>query len=135
MVVVAIYVNYPYVLASDLYGREGAERRLTNVAPGIGLRDGVNVEQLEGVRQEARRGIAGAVSLATGLQPSMPGKTTLNAGIGHYKDQTALGIGVRHWLKIGDVDQGKRVMIDAGASMSEGGGEDNVYRVGVGVEF
>jgi hypothetical protein len=74
--------------------------------------------------------------LSSSIQPSRPGKTTLNAGIGHYKDQTALGLGVNHWLKIGkDEDEAKRVFINAGASMSEGGGEDNVYRVGVGVEF
>jgi len=29
----------------------------------------------------------------------------------------------------------KRIFINGGASISEGGGEDNVYRVGVGVEF
>ena len=71
-----------------------------------------------------------------GVQPSRPGKTTLNAGFGHYKDQSAVGLGIKHWLKIGDnEDKNARVMIDAGASISEGGGDDNVYRMGVGVEF
>ena len=34
-----------------------------------------------------------------------------------------------------DEDKAKRLFINGGASISEGGGEDNVYRVGVGVEF
>jgi len=117
-------------------GAPGAERRLTNVAPGILPTDGVNVSQLQDARQEARRGVAGAVALTNNVQPSRPGKTTFNAGLGHYKDQTALGLGINHWLKFGkDEDNMKRIFINGGASISEGGGEDNVYRVGVGVEF
>ena len=87
------------------------------------------------VRTEARRGVAGAVAIGTNIQPSRPGKTTLSAGLGHYKDQTALGFGVNHWLKLGEEDDSMRVIINGGASLSEGGGDDNVYRVGVGVEF
>jgi len=86
-------------------------------------------------KRQARRGVAGAVAIGTNIQPSRPGKTTLSAGLGQYKDQTALGLGINHWLKIGDEDNDTRFIINAGASISEGGGEDNVYRVGVGVEF
>ena len=73
--------------------------------------------------------------MQTFIQPSLPGKTAFSAGLGHFKDQTALGFGVNHWLKTKDPEKGPRILLNMGASISEGGGNDNVYRLGVGVEF
>lgn len=73
-------------------GAPGAERRITNVAPGIALTDAVNVGQMQAgigalqpqidslnqsvqrYRTEARQGIAAAMALTPAPLPSMPGK-------------------------------------------------------------
>ena len=75
-------------------GAPGAERRITNVAPGISQTDAVNVGQLQSVaagfqsqigslqsqiidnNREARRGIAAAVATPSAPMPAMPGRTT-----------------------------------------------------------
>ena len=119
-------------------GARGNERRVTNVAPGLLNTDAANFGQLLEVRQESRRGIAGVASIVDYTRPGLPGETAVNVGIGQYKDQSAMGFGISHWLKIGDEDKQdtiRRVTIGAGASVSEGGGEDNVYQVGVGFVF
>jgi autotransporter adhesin len=116
-------------------GKPGVERRITHVAPGYYGTDAANMDQLREAQQESRRGVAGAVALGSIAQPSQPGKTTWKAGFGHYKDSSALGLGINHWLKLTNPEEAPRIYINAGASISEGGGDDNVYTFGLGGEF
>ncbi|MFT6712350.1 MAG: hypothetical protein ACJATO_002739 [Arenicella sp.] len=118
-------------------GKPGVERRITHVAPGYYGTDAANMDQLRDTQQEARRGVAGVAAMSSGVQPGFPGETAFTFGVGHYKDQTAAGFGLRHWIKTKDEGTKgiRRFTIEAGASVSEGGGEDNVYRLGGGFVF
>ena len=113
------------------------QRRITNVAPGRNPTDAVNLGQLNDMqhdtRVEARRGIAGSVASRVNLQPSAPGKTTFGLGMGHYLSETAVGLGVAHWLPSPNNSR-HRILIQGGASMSETGSE-GVYSMGVGFEY
>ena len=87
-------------------GLDNGNNRITNVAPGIGDTDAVNVSQLKGVANavaevgnRVNRSGAQAAALA-GLQtiqydPLEP--TQISAGIGHYKGSSALALGVNHY--------------------------------------
>jgi trimeric autotransporter adhesin len=99
-------------------GASGAERRITNVAPGINQTDAVNVSQLQsfatgfqsqigGLQQqifanniEARRGIAAAAALSPAIMPTAPGRTTLSVNGGFFHGETGVGIGVSHRLDL-----------------------------------
>ena len=122
-------------------GQVGAERRITNVAPGIDGTDAVNVDQLTDVhnrlvntRNDLRSGIAAAVSLVT-LTPSAPGRTVINLGWGFHKGANAGGVTVNHRLKIWEEDvlPGTQLMLNAGAGF--GTGNNNVIRAGASFEF
>ena len=71
----------------------------------------------------------------------MEGKRVLitggNSGIGIVTARELARQGAEVVLACRDTDKTAAALkvINAGASISEGGGEDNVYRVGVGVEF
>ncbi len=87
-------------------GLDNGNNRITNVAPGVGDTDAVNVSQLKGVANavaevgnRVNRSGAQAAALA-GLQtiqydPLEP--TQISAGIGHYKGSSALALGVNHY--------------------------------------
>ncbi|MGI9316063.1 MAG: YadA C-terminal domain-containing protein, partial [bacterium] len=82
-----------------------------------------------------RRGIAGVAALTSILNPSKSGKTTLNLGIGHFKSESAVGLNMAHWIKTKNMgEKTKKLVLNGGASLAEGG-EDAVYRVGIGMEF
>ena len=76
-------------------GSKNNKRRITNVADGINPTDAVNVRQLNGVRDEARAGIASALALAPAALPE-PGKTSLNLGVASFKGEGATSINVNH---------------------------------------
>ena len=87
-------------------GLDNGNNRITNVAPGVGDTDAVNVSQLKGVANtvaevgnRVNRSGAQAAALA-GLQtiqydPLEP--TQISAGVGHYKGSSALALGVNHY--------------------------------------
>ena len=87
-------------------GLDNGNKRITNVAPGVGDTDAVNVSQLKGVANavaevgnRVNRSGAQAAALA-GLQtiqydPLEP--TQISAGVGHYKGSSALALGVNHY--------------------------------------
>lgn len=128
-------------------GQPGNERQITNIAPGTAGTDAVNVNQLNAVlggsqsdfkgdRDELRRGIAGAVSLAT-LTPSAAGKTVVNVGWGFYRGENAVGATVNHQLKVWEdkaVVSGTVLMLNAGVGY--GINDDGpVVRAGAAFEF
>ena len=97
-------------------GSAGAERQITNLAAGSADTDAVNVAQLNkatgdinnninGVYTDLKRdlkkqddtlsaGIAGALAAATLPQPYTPGASMASVGMGNYRGQNALAIGV-----------------------------------------
>jgi autotransporter adhesin len=113
-------------------GAPGAERRITNVAPGLAPNDAVNVAQMYNytnkLLKESRRGIAATAAMSPVLTPSAPGKTTVSASTGFYHGEFGFGVSVAHRL-----DTTVPVMIQAG--YANGGGKEHVGRVGVAVEF
>jgi autotransporter adhesin len=116
-------------------GAPGAERRITNVAPGISPTDAVNVSQLTGLsnqigslQQEARRGIAAAVAAGGYLTPSAPGRTTVQVTSGFFHGETAVGITAAHRLNLA-------LPVVVFGSYANAGGSEQVGKVGAGVEF
>jgi autotransporter adhesin len=74
-------------------GAPGAERRITNVAPGINPTDAVNVSQLREVENRSYAGVAMSIALASGrVSLSEPGEKALGAGVGFYGNRAALAI-------------------------------------------
>ncbi|KHK49821.1 hypothetical protein PI87_25260 [Ralstonia sp. A12] len=102
-------------------GAPGAERRITNVAPGVDPTDAVNVSQLQSVQQsvntvakQAYSGVAMAGALA-GLPQVEPGKTAqIGAGFGSYGGYTALAIG-------GSARVAQNVIVRMGVSATSAG--------------
>jgi autotransporter adhesin len=113
-------------------GAPGAERRITNVAPGIAPNDAVNVAQMYNytnkLLKESRQGIAATAAMSPVLTPSAPGKTTVSASTGFYHGEFGFGVSVAHRL-----DTTVPIMIQAG--YANGGGKEHVGRVGVAMEF
>jgi hypothetical protein len=135
-------------------GAPGAERRLTNLAPGVLPTDAATVSQLgamtgglqtqvnglqnqvgglqnqvNSLTKESRRGVAAAIALGSGKTPSAPGKTTIALGSGFYHGETGVGVAVEHWLDFATIP----IVVQAG--FANGGGNENAGRVGVAFEF
>jgi autotransporter adhesin len=120
-------------------GSPGAERQITNVAPGTVGTDAVNLNQLNSVaaglqdqisnnQREARRGIAMALA-ANGYQtPIRPGGTTVSVSGGFFTGASAVGVSAAHrfYRFPGVVLHG---------SYANGGGSEHAGKVGAGVEF
>lgn len=107
---------------------------IMNVDDGVYHTDAVNMRQLRALRDEVRGGVAGAVALGAALTPSEPGKTTVILGVGHFQTESAVGLTAAHWLKLHGKNKDKKLILNAGASLSENT-SDSVYRVGLGMEF
>jgi autotransporter adhesin len=111
-------------------GRAGAERRITNVAAGVAPTDAVNVGQLDSLRdrvdRNAKRAYSGIAAVAA-LQnnaPYVPGKVSVNGGMGHFQGQTAFGANLSYWTVSGKVN------LNAGVAVSTADPAP-VMRVGV----
>jgi autotransporter adhesin len=109
-------------------GAPGNARQITNVAAGTAGTDAVNVNQLNGVNLEARRGIAAIAALSALVTPSAPGKTTISASAGFFHNQTGVGVTIAHrlnWV----------TPVVLFGSYGNGGGTEHVGRAGLAVEF
>jgi autotransporter adhesin len=122
-------------------GTPGAERRITNVAPGTAPTDAVNMSQLSqfsqfgqinglrteisNVARQSYRGIAGVAAL-TSAPPSIPGKTSVNFGLGAYRGYFAGAVNASHTSETGSLNFNGGIGISAGQP---------VYRAGVGFSF
>lgn len=127
-------------------GAPGAERRITNVAPGINPTDAVNVSQLQGLNAsfdqrfnalqqqlaantiEARRGIAAAAALAPTIMPTRPGRTVISVSGGFYMGEAGVGIGISHRLNLS-------IPAMLFGSYANGGSNAHVTRIGGAIEF
>jgi len=77
-------------------GTPGAERRITNLAPGIGPTDAVNVQQLRDVARMAYSGVAMSMAISGVTIPALdPGEKGVGIGIGTYKGYSAVAIQFR----------------------------------------
>lgn len=123
-------------------GREGGERQIVNVAPGVAGTDAVNVNQLRelgqglnqqvaGVRNDMQRmdsrmsaGIAAAMAVASLPQPYRPGKSMVAIGGATWRGETGVAIGVStisrngEWIVKGNATSTSRG--DYGASVGVG---------------
>ncbi|KGC96359.1 coiled stalk of trimeric autotransporter adhesin family protein [Burkholderia pseudomallei] len=100
-------------------GRDGNERRLSHLAPGVSGTDAVNMNQLNTMHNEidgkmadiqrnAYAGIAAAMAMPN-MTPSGPGRSVVAAGVGTYEGYSAVAAGITyrtsggHWLVNGAI--------------------------------
>lgn len=77
-------------------GSAGSERRITNLAPGIGPTDAVNVQQLREVARVAYSGVAMSMAISGVAIPTLDaGEKGLGIGVGSYKGYAAVAIQFR----------------------------------------
>ncbi|HEY4942956.1 MAG TPA: hypothetical protein VII56_16125 [Rhizomicrobium sp.] len=123
-------------------GAPGAERRITNVAPGVARTDAATFGQLQDaiagtnsqialLRSDMSDAVAASTALGGIMVPSGPGKTTFSTHAGFYGGSEAIGFNVAHRL---DVGGDMPVMVDGGFA-STLDGRNQVGRVGFSVEF
>ncbi|WP_165957273.1 YadA family autotransporter adhesin [Pseudomonas sp. H9] len=134
-------------------GSAGSERQITNVAAGTVKTDAVNLGQLQksigdisnqfydytdsrynALRHDLKKqddilssGIAGAMAMATLPQPHTPGASMTSVGLGNFRGQGALAVGVS---KI--TDNGKWVIKLQGSATSQG---ESGVAAGVGYQW
>ncbi|MNO85528.1 Adhesin YadA precursor [compost metagenome] len=134
-------------------GSAGAERQITHVAAGSSATDAVNLGQLQRGMADTTRGanaytdmryndlkddlneqdetlsagIAGAMAQAALPQAYVPGASMTTAGLGHYRGESAVAVGVSHVS-----DDGKWVTKLQGSTTTEG---DTGVSVGVGYQW
>jgi autotransporter adhesin len=113
-------------------GSVGAERRITNVAPGVNPTDAVNVGQLNSLRgdvnnvaKKAYTGVAAATALT--MIPDVDlGKTfSLGVGVASYQGNGAVAIG-------GTARISENLKVKAGIGYS---GQARTYGVGMGYQW
>lgn len=112
-------------------GAPGAERRITNVAPGVNSTDAVNVSQLYGVQQNidnvakiAYSGVAMSFAMSGAYMPSLEaGEKALGLGVGAFQSRSAIALNYKEMGEDGKISWG------AGVSTT---GEQWGVNVGVG---
>lgn len=132
-------------------GSAGAERRLTNVGPGLNGTDAVNLSQLQAAtnsfttttnglqgqinqldydlskaKRRANAGTAGALAIAGLPQPFTEGAGMVGGGVGYWQGQVAFAVGVSKIVS-------EKVIVKAGASVSGRGSAGG--NAGVGFQF
>ena len=119
-------------------GIDAGNKTIQNVAPGVKDTDAVNVSQLrsnitnvnnriDGVRKEARGGIAGANAAAGLPQVYIPGKSMVAASAGTFKGERAVAVGYSR-----SSDNGKVIFKLQGNANTQG---DVGGSVGVGYQW
>jgi autotransporter adhesin len=112
-------------------GAPGAERRITNVAPGIYGTDAVNVNQLDALegrlKKYAARGVAAALAIPPIAMPSVPGKKLFSIEGATYDGSGAVGAALAYRFT-------KYIGANLGASVPFGGG-NVAFRGGMSIEW
>jgi autotransporter adhesin len=122
-------------------GAVGAERRITNVAPGINVTDAVNVGQMyqsygqlnshiNRVERNANGGIAVVAAMAMSVMRPRPGKSTVNLGSGYFGGQSGLCVTAAHTAR-----SGKFGMAGGVGTHYTTNGNGMVAAGGIGFEF
>jgi trimeric autotransporter adhesin len=77
-------------------GSPGAERRITNVAPGVNATDAVNLSQLRDVSRIAYSGVAMSFAMSGAVMPALdPGEKGVGIGMGSYQGYGAVALQFR----------------------------------------
>jgi autotransporter adhesin len=122
------------------FGSPGNERRLTNVAPGVGGTDAVNVNQLNAVSAYAASlnnalslkvngELAGSNALSGLPFSTIPTKGMVAAGFGFQNGQGAFAVGLSHQF-----DDKFNTVIRAGGSFGIGNSSEGA-NVAIGFHF
>jgi len=106
-------------------GSEGAERRITNVAPGIGFTDAANILQLNQVANTAYAGVAMAMTLTTVDLNLDVGEMGVTGGIATFQGQT--GIGLKY-----EIRPNKNIILGIGGTVSP---NQNIYGATAGFGY
>lgn len=132
-------------------GSAGAERRVTNVGPGINGTDAVNLAQLQAqtstfqttanglqsqingldydlsrAKRQANAGTAGAMAVAALPQPFSEGAGMIGGAMGYWQGQVAFAVGVSKIVS-------DKAIVKAGAAVSGRG--TGGFNAGVGFQF
>ena len=117
-------------------GQAVVNRRITNVAAPRHATDATNKQYVDNavgsVRSELRKtdkklrgGIAGATAMANIPQVTQPGSTMVGAGIGNYKGQSAVAVGVSK-----SSDNNRVIFKMSGSATTQGD-----YNIGAGIGY
>lgn len=113
-------------------GSVGAERTISNVAPGVFDTDAATMGQMRQVEREMSKGIAAAIALSNVITPSAPGKISVSIGGGFFNGESAAGLNAAYAVPAWGANRG---VVGLGIATSSGYASGTTGKVFAGFEF